>query len=341
MRRRSLGFLVAVALCFVAVAIWTLTIGEVGVSAAAPSTPALPGFADRLGEVASVNVSRDGFSGTFVRDGDNWLAADKGNYPAAGAKISQIVRSMADLTLVEPKTQRPELYPRLQVEDPGNGKSALVSVEDKSGKPLAQLIVGKRRYDRLGAGNDGVYVRKPGDAQSWLARGSLDLSGIPSSWLDRQIVDLPEKRIAKVVLTQPDGATLVLSRTAPDAKFAVEGAAADVKFRSDTATAEPAMALEIFELDDVAPAAKMPVPEKGVASASFTTFDGLTVDLRLLDRDKETWVGVKATGTGAAEAEAKRIDKRVANWTYEIPSYKAERLKTKLADLLEPAKKTP
>lgn len=340
MRRHGLGFLVAVALCFVAVAIWTLTIGEVGVSAAAPSTPALPGFADRSGEIASVKVSRDGFSETFVHDGDNWLAADKGNYPAAAAKISQIVRSMADLTLVEPKTQRPELYPRLQVEDPGKGKSALVSVEDKLGKPLAELIVGKRRYDRLGAGNDGVYVRKPGDAQSWLARGSLDLSGVPSSWLDRQIVDLPEKRIAKVVLTQPDGATLVLSRTAPDAKFGVEGAAADVKFRSDTTTAEPAMALEAFELDDVAPAAKMPVPEKGVASASFTTFDGLTVDLRLLDRDKETWVAIKATGTGAAEAEAKRIDERVANWTYEIPSYKAERLKTKLADRLEPAKKT-
>jgi hypothetical protein len=341
MRKRGLGFLAAVTLALVAVMIWTLTIGEVGVSLAAPSTPALPGFADRLGEVASLAVTRDGFSETFTRDGDAWLAADKGNYPAASAKISQIVRSMADLTLVEAKTQKPELYPRLEVEDPGKGKSALVTVKDRAGKTLAELIVGKRRYDRLGAGNDGVYVRKPGEVQSWLARGSLDVSGIPSSWLDRRILDIPDKRIAKVVLTQPDGARLVLSRAAPDAKFAVEGAAADTKYRSDTATAEPAMALETLDLDDVAPAAKMPVPMQGVASASFTTFDGLTVDLRVLDRDKQNWVTIKASGTGPAEAEAKAINQRVANWSYEIPRYKAERLQTKFADLLEPAKKTP
>ena len=30
----------------------------------------------------------------------------------------------------------------------------LVAVKDKSGGDLAQAIVGKRRYDRLGAGND-------------------------------------------------------------------------------------------------------------------------------------------------------------------------------------------
>ena len=34
----------------------------------------------------------------------------------------------------------------------------------------------------------------------------------------------------------------------------------------------------------------MPVPDKDVVSASFTTFDGLTVDLRLMERDKADWV---------------------------------------------------
>ena len=59
---------------------------------------------------------------TLIRDGDSWLVAEKGNYPANAAKISQIVRAMADLTLVEPKTQKPDLYPRLEVEDPGQRK---------------------------------------------------------------------------------------------------------------------------------------------------------------------------------------------------------------------------
>ncbi len=275
---------------------------------------------------------------TFIRDGDSWLVAEKGNYPANAAKISQIVRAMADLTLVEPKTQNPDLYPRLEVEDPSHGKSALVAVKDKSGGDLAQAIVGKRRYDRLGAGNDGVYLRKPGEAQSWLARGTLDPSGDPASWLDRQIIDISEKKIAKVALTQPDGSKLVISRSAPDANFAVEDAPADTKFKSESTISGPATALETLDLDDVKPAGELPVADKDLVTASFTTFDGLTIDLRLMERDKSNWIAISATGSGSAEAEAKKIEDRVSHWTYAIPAYKANLLKTKLADLVEPAK---
>jgi hypothetical protein len=272
-----------------------------------------------------------------VRDADGWLVVEKGNYPAAG-KVRQIVLGMADLALVEPKTQKADLYPRLEVDDPGKGKSTLVALKDKSGAALAEMIIGKRRYDRLGAGNDGVYIRKPGDPQVWLARGSLELSDQLSSWLDRRVLDLPEKRIAKVTLTQPDGTRLVITRTSPDAEFTVEDAPDDAKFKSETATRQPAMALETLDLDDVKPTADMPMPDKDVFTGSFVTFDGLTVDVRLFDHDSMHWIAVSATGTGSAEAEAKEIGGKVGRWIYAVPSYKATALKTKLSDLLEPAK---
>lgn len=338
MHARSLILLASATAAFVAIAIVVLASGDRGVSRAAPGQSAFPALAARLGDVASVTVSRDGTTMTLIRDGDNWLVVEKGNYPANAAKISQIVRAMADLTLVEPKTQNPDLYPRLEVENPGNGKSTLVAVKDKSGEDLAQAIVGKRRYDRLGAGNDGVYLRKPGEAQSWLARGTLDPSGDAASWLDRQIIDISEKKIAKVTLTQADGSKLVISRSAPEAKFAVEDAPADAKFKSETATSGPATALETLDLDDVKPAGELPVPDKNVVTASFTTFDGLTVDLRLMERDKADWIAISAAGSGPAEANAKKIEDKVSHWTYAIPAYKANLLKTKLADLIEPAK---
>ena len=338
MQKRSLTLLAAAALVLVVLAIVVLAAGDRGISRAAPGERAFPSLAAKLGEVTSVTVSRNGSTTTFIRDGDSWLAAEKGNYPANAGKISQIVLSMADLTLVEPKTQKADLYPRLEVEDPGKGKSALVSIKDKSGAPIAELIVGKRRYDRLGSGNDGVYLRKPGDAQAWLARGSLDPSGEPSSWLDRHILDISEKQVAKVELAQTDGTKLVISRASPEAKFAVEGAPADAKFKSETTTSGPAMALETLDLDDVKPATELTVPEKDVVTAAFTTFDGLTVVVRLLERDKTNWISVSAAGSGTAESEAKKINEKVSHWTYAIPSYKANLLKTKLADLLEPAK---
>jgi Domain of unknown function (DUF4340) len=338
MQARSLLLLASATVVLVALAIIVLASGDRGISRAAPGERAFPALAGKLGDVASVAVSRNGTTMTLIRDGDSWLVAEKGNYPANGAKISQIVRAMADLTLVEPKTQTTGLYPRLEVEDPGSGKSALISVKDKSSGAVAEAIVGKRRYDRLGAGNDGVYIRKPGEAQAWLARGTLDPSGEPASWLDRQIIDISEKKIAKVTLTQADGSKLVIARAAPDAKFAVEGAPADAKFKSESTISGPAAALETLDLDDVKPAGELPVPDKDVVTASFTTFDGLMVDLRLIERDKSDWIAISATGSGSAEAEAKKIDDKASRWTYAIPGYKANLLKTKLADLVEPPK---
>ena len=338
MQSRSLIILASATVVLVAIAVVVLASGDRGVSRAVPGEPAFPALAAKLGDVASVTVSRNGTTMTFIRDGDSWLVSEKGNYPANAAKISQIVRGMADLTLVEPKTRNPDLYPRLEVEDPGHGKSALVAVKDKSGGDLAQAIIGKRRYDRLGAGNDGVYLRKSGEAQTWLARGTLDPSGDPANWLDRQIMDISQKKIAKVTLTQADGTKLVIGRAAPDAKLAVENAPADAKFKSESTISGPAGALETLDLDDVKPAAELPVPDKDVVSASFATFDGLTVDLRLMERDKSNWIAISATASGSGEAEAKKIDDKVLHWTYEIPAYKANLLKTKLADLVEPPK---
>ncbi len=334
MQKRSLILLAAATAVMVVLAVVALATGGYAVNHAGPDRRAFPGLAGKVGEVASVAVQRPGLSLTFVRQGDLWLARQNGDYPAAPGKIRQIVLALADMTLVEPMTRRPELYSRLEVEDPGKGKATLVTLKNKSGAVLARLIVGKRRYDRLGAGNDGVYVRKPGDRQSWLARGSLDFADTPPNWLDRGIVDLSNSRVAKVSLTQPDGTTLVLGRPGPKAKFAVIGAPANAKYKDETALGEPAMALESLDLDDVQPAAKLPVPGNGVTAASYTTFDGLKIDVRLFQHDNNDWIALAATGSGKAAPEAKKIDQRVSHWVYRIASYKAKMMQTRLADLL-------
>jgi Domain of unknown function (DUF4340) len=338
MQKRSLIPLAAATVVLVVVAAVALATGGYSVNRAGPDQRALPGLADKLGDVASVSVRRGGLDLTFMRDGNDWLVAQKGDYPAASGKIRRIVLALADMTLVEEKTREPDLYPRLEVEGSGNGKSTLVTLRDKSSTVLARVIVGKQRYDRLGAGNNGVYVRKPGHPQSWLARGSLDFSDDTANWLDRKIVDIPDDRVEKVSLTQPDGSTLVLNRAVPNAKFAVAGAPANAKYKDETALGEPAMALETLDLDDVQPATKLRVPDKRVTAASYTSFDGLTVSLRLFQHDNRNWIALAAAGSGKAIAEARTIDNRVSRWVYAIPSYKAKMMETRLADLLEPPK---
>jgi hypothetical protein len=158
------------------------------------------------------------------------------------------------------------------------------------------------------------------------------------NWLARRIIDIPDNRVAKVVLSQPDGTTLTLSRAKPDAKFALENPPKDAKYKSDTVLGEPAMALETLDLDDVRAKAKLPTPDKGFATASYTTFDGLTVNVTLFQHDKQNWVELTASGAGKAALEAKALDRRVSPWVYAIPGYKAKMIETKLADLIEPPK---
>ena len=337
MQRRGFLLLLSATVIVVAAAIVVLAAGDRTASPVPAGERALPGLAAKLGDLAWIGLSRGSTKIDFAAVNGSWAVVEKGNYPAAQGKMRQLLLGLADLTLVEPKTERPELFARLDLDDPANGKATDVKLNDRIGQTVAELIVGKRRADRLGAGNDAVYIRKPGVDRAWLARGSLDVGGEIVDWLDRGILDIPAGRIASITLTGSDGATLTLSRAQPAERFAVTDAPPDTKFKP-AALSEPAGALAALDLADVRPAADQPMPDSGVATASFTTFDALTIDLRLVSRDNSDWIAVTASGQDGAKAEAKAINAKLGGWSYAVTQDRAKLLRTRLADLVEPAK---
>jgi hypothetical protein len=337
MQKRSFLLLLGATIVLVAAAIFALASGERTLTTA-HTRRAFPDLAAKLGDLAWVRVSHGATTANFAQIGGHWAMAEKGNYPAAPGKLRRLLLGLADLTLVEPKTTRPDLFARLGLDDPSNGKSTLIALQDRIGKTVAQLIVGKVRRDRLGGGNTAVYFRKPGDNRTWLARGDLDLPADMAGWLDRRILDIPGLRIASIALTGSDGTALVLRRDKAVGKFAVADPPPDAKFKGDAALAAPAAALTGLDLDDVKPRTELPVPDSGVASAVFTTFDGLTVNLRLFTSGNADWIAIDAAGTGAAKADGTALGKKLARWTYAIPADRAKLLRTTLADLLAPPK---
>ena len=338
MQPRSFFTLLGATVILVAAAIFALVSGDRTASRPPPGERALPGLDVKLGELTWIRLSRGTTKMDFAAVGGRWVVVDKGNYPAAAGKLHQLLLALSDLTLVEPKTERPALFGRLDLDDPATGNSTQLTLQDRTGQSVAELIVGKRRQDRLGGGNDSVYVRKPGINRTWLARGSLDMLGETVEWLDRRILDIPISRIASVTLVGEDGTALVLGRATADDKFAVAGAPGDAKFKDAAALAGPAGVLTALDLADVKPSADQPLPAAGISTAAFTTFDGLTVDLRLFSRDFADWVTISATGKETADVEAKAIDAKTAHWTYAIPADRAKLLRTRLADLIEPEK---
>jgi hypothetical protein len=300
----------------------------------------LPQLAKRADDVARLTLVHGESTTTLRRQGDQWLVDEKSGYPADPTKVHQALLGLAELRYVEAKTRKPDLYARLEVEDAGQkgAKSTLVTASDEKGALLGEVIAGKRRVDQLGGGVDGIYLRKPGEAQSWLARGTLDLAGDAQGWLDRKVIDLPQEKVKEAVLIQPDGSKLDIARGQPEAPLALKGAPAAAKLKSDGAVSEAGNALADVEFADVRPAADMTFPKEGVAHAEYTSFDGLTIKLALVEQDGKAWARIEASGTGDGEKPAAELNAKLSPWVYALPEYKAKALKTKLADLVAPPK---
>jgi Domain of unknown function (DUF4340) len=339
---KSWGLLALLGVTVAAViAALVLTSGPGGtVADRASGTAVLPGFALAAEQADHVVLVHGDQRITLVKQGDKWAVDEKNLYPVDGSKLRQLFLGLAELRYVEPKTRKPELYSRLDVEDAGKpgSKSILVTVSNDKAGVAAALILGQRRTDALGGGVDGIYVRKPNDAQSWLARGTLDLPTDIVAWLDRKLIDIGEDKVKEVVLTQPDGTKLDLARDKPEDKLAVKDQPPDTKFKSEGILDQPAQALASLELADVHKAQDMPFPTEGVSHARYTTFDGLTIDIDLFDKDDKHWARFKAEGTGDAEKTAAELNDKLSPWVYALVEYKAKLLTTKLADLTAAAK---
>ncbi len=266
MQNKGLIGLFAVTLAAVIVAFLVARGGVAARTDPLVGTHVLPQVASGLDGVARVALVTGGVKTTLVRQGNDWTVEERGFYRADGDKMHKALLGLADLTYVEPKTRKPDLYPRLELDDadkPG-AKSTLVTLSDAQGSLLGEIIAGKHSVDQLGGGNDGVYVRKPGDAQSWLARGSLDLSGGTADWLDKKLMDLPAAQVKSVALTQAGGGQLSFARQKPEDKFALAAPPpAGKKLKSDSALDEPAGALGALEFERRAPGQGFRFPASG------------------------------------------------------------------------------
>lgn len=354
MRQSSLFALFGVTIAAVIVAVLVSVGGGTAATDPSVNRPVMGDLAQRLGDVARLTVIHGDAKTTLVRRDGVWIVEEKYDYPADAGKMKTTLFGLAALRYAEPKTAKPGLYSRLDVEDPGKKDSdaQLLTLSDAGGKLMGEMIFGKRRYDIFGGGNDGIYVRKPGEAQSWLANGSLTLPNGTLDWVDRRIGMIKDDRIASARFIAPDGATVAIARAKHGDKLALAGGVPKgQKLKSDDALDDLARGLDYFSLDDVMPATSMPFPDKGVSQAVYTTFDGLTVTIYMIERDelskddagkevtkKKYWVKLIASGTGTAAREAAELNKHVAAWAYAVPDFKANAFKTRIADLTEPQK---
>jgi hypothetical protein len=263
---------------------------------------------------AKVILTTNAGSFTLLREtADHWVAMERFGYAVDSAKVRELIVALADMRLIEAKTSRADRHARLELEDPGaeDARSRQLRLETADGSLLAEAIIGKQRQRATGNQGSGTYLRRPGEAQSWLASGGLRLDENVVDWLDHQIVDLDGARLRQIDVRPLDGEAYTIERAMPGGPLALAGSAA-----GETASAANlgrlAGALSSLRLEDVRPRADLLWPET-LPSITFTTFDGLELTVELATIEGTDWLRLDARAVASVAPDPVAPDPMAAD----------------------------
>lgn len=314
-----------------------------------------PGIGDRLAQAARVEVRKhDATLAVALRDG-NWGLEDRGGYPVRRERIRELMAGLTELRIVEARTGDPELFSRLNLEDVtvAGGNSLLLTVKDAQGVTIAELILGKRRVRTLANVPEAIYIRRPGENRTWLAEGNVRVDVEHALWLDRDILDIRRARIREVTNERPaSNESVTVRRADPRAEAAAlvdppEGFQVDAN-KAD----ELARTLEWLSFNDVMPASGLQGAEI-VGTSRFVTWEGVTIDARIMRHDGKLWVTFDTAFAAPAEpvqngpeeirtpevarTEIEEAARRMAGWAFNFADWKNEYFTRRLEDMRRPA----
>lgn len=342
-RRRNLIVLGALAAVSVAAAGAMLAIRAQEGRARFTPGEFLPGFAAHVKEAVHIHmVSRDGtFDVTYDPAKGIWVLPARGNYPADFERVRQTLIGLAAMQTVEPKTARADWLSYIGLDAPPKGSGTAITVSDKAGKTLAALIAGNAAELENAQGATGLFVRHPGDTQSYLARAVFPLRGNVADWLETGVMSIDAARLNTVTITPLKGAPFTIARPNTSSReYQLQGPPAP-----KGKAANPAMVNLVpqlitgFGFVDVQPASQLDFSKPVRLTAH--TFDMQNIRIEAITVKDAVWVRVSAQpdpGTPTMQRqEAAMINARGAEWAYKLAPDKGRLLMLTRDDLMTEA----
>ncbi len=320
---------------------------EAGFMTASRGEVIFPDLGKRIDEVSKIEIRTVDRTMTMKQGKGGWIMVESGGYALQSKIVKGAILGVASLTYVEAKTRQADKYQKLELRDPETAEShgRGVRIYTKNGDRLADTILGKVRYDMPGTTRDGVYIRQPGNPQTWLALGQVDISRLPSDWLKQEIVNINSDRVKSAETRHPDGEVISVSKQAPtDRNFVMAGIPENKKLKYDRDPDNIATVLENFELDDARRVSDVSFDPEQTISTRITTFDGLNVAIKMFTEKKggaskpQYWVTLSASATDTSperQKEVSEINAHTTPWVYQIPGYKASRLNKRMSEILK------
>ena len=244
-----------------------------------------------INDVARVAIKSAGGELHLVKQGDEWTVQERADYPAAFEQVSDLIRKLWELKTVQEVKVGPSQFARLELTEPGKdgGAGTVAELQDKDGKKLAALLLGKKYLKKMEGMPDegeglpaGRYVVPPGSTKVSLVSDTLDnVAAKPEPWLKRDFFKIENVKSVKL-----EGQTESQHWTLTRENAAAEWKLADAKPDEKPDPAKVSLLGTIFAsasfADVLAPDAK---PEDtGLdkpATVTFETFDKFTYVLKI------------------------------------------------------------
>ena len=322
-RRRNLIVLGMAAAVSVVLAVIVLTVRAQEGRARFTPGEFLPSFAAHVKEAARIHiVSHDGAFDVAYSPAKGWVLPARGNYPADFDQVRHTLIGLAALEAVEPKTARADWLPTIGLDMPPRGSGTAITGSDKADKTLAAVIIGNSADLQNAQGATGVFVRHPGDNQSYLARAVFTVHGNVADWLETGVMTIEPARLNAVTITPIQGAPFTVKRDhQSDRQYKLEGPPPPKGLAANPVSVNLIPQLITgFAFVDVQPASQFDFSKAVHLSAH--TFDMQNIHIDAISAKGEVWITVSAQadpGTPTMQRqEAGMISARAAGWAYKL-----------------------
>jgi hypothetical protein len=189
---KSMALILAASAACVGLAVFAVTRGT-KTAEAESGGPFVVGLREAQASIDRIEVSRGGKDVILVRDGGNWTVASRDGYPARFEEVKGLISGLESLTTDQRMTARRERHGELALawpDESGRGARVRVLAGDK---PVAEVVLGEER-----ANPRSQFVRRLDEDQCWRVLGSVMVDVEPRSWVDAELLSLPEGEVDAV-----------------------------------------------------------------------------------------------------------------------------------------------
>jgi len=162
-----------------------------------------------VNDVAHVSVQHGTNELNLVKKDDVWCVRERGDYPANFSQLSDLLKKLRDLKVVQTEDIGPSQLARMELaRGQGSNSAVVVQFDDQSGKSIRTLLLGKKHVKKSGQSSpegdeafpNGRYVEVGTNAtQVALISDPLEsLDANPDPWLNKDFFKVEKPKMIEV-----------------------------------------------------------------------------------------------------------------------------------------------